>query len=1134
MSDYKDVIKTAIENGFPLDTCGTDERHYSWGLYTDLCGMSVEEAKEAEDGGEGGGGSGSKKKNVITFAMQNKGDGTYALVISATYEPTADVSISFSIDGAQQNVTLPAGQKTLVTNISGVNPNYPYAEITSISITSTDESYTYSSKNNVKNGIFTLTIIKDGVKTTQNVKCGQIVPLDNPEPREGYNFVWRDQSGNIIENNEFTMTDGNTQIIGAYEAISYVLHYIINEQYIDGNEIKTRLYAESNLDVNYGTRIRTVLPNQTHTGYDSLQWMYNGEPVGTDTTMPAADITAESIYNLSTFMLTYKVDDTDYDVQTLKYTQTVVVPENPSKTGYEFLQWDKTLETMPAADTVINAVFSAINYTIRYYVNGDEMTAYTENHIYGDAITIRQDEYEEGYQFSGWVPSALPATMPAENIVVTATSVEIDYVLSFVADGVTVHEETYNFGDTVSVQGLDDPVKEGYNFTGWNPEIPATMPSHDVECVAEFAIKQMTIKYYVDGQLYSSTTYNYGDSITAITEPTKIGHTFAGWDETIPAIATEGTLEVNATFTVNTYTITYVVDGVSTEVQYLYGANVVPAQAPTKRGYTFTGWDYEEPQTMPAQNLVLTAQFTVNSYTITWIVDGVTKYVDTYNYGDNVTVRPNETKTGYSFSGWDTQVPAIMDDNNYTVNGTFTINQYTLSFILDGEPYTSITEDYGTAIAAPIPQKEGYTFNGWNAQVPATMPAQDMTFSGTTTINQYNATYIIDGQTYTSITYNYGATIDYPIIEEDDYRVVWVEEYQTMPASNIVIAGTYEEIQRTVTIYYGSVPESGVSTFNDFVSLDSLEYTFGQSSEMSFVVPASPEYDWAASELDDDEFEQWCEDHMYDFYIMIPNNGTVSAITLENAIGIDVTDMFQTLPNDVVYDGTNYKVYYRQNQTQLGTDTNPMTLSISMEKGSGTQSYTATYYIDGILYTSTTYDVGETIIYPDVPRQGYVLKWTKTYLIMPQMDITINGTYEEEVQSIKVYCGSVIVSEVSSFTNYSALTEFVCDYDEENNLTITVDANPEYTEVEEEYSEEEFQAWLAAHTYHYYILVPNDNTNTYQFKNTAGVDISNTIFTLNGTVIMDGVEYIKLHKEYAAQDDTVQTGTIKIIPSKNN
>lgn len=191
MSDYKDIIKNAIEKGFVLDICGTDERHYSWGLYTDLCGMTVEDAKEAENGPDEGGSG--MKKNIITFTMQNKGDGTYVLVLSATYEPTANVSVSFSIDGVQQNLTIPAGQKTLVTDISGVDPNYPYAEITSITITSTDESYEYSSKNNVKNGIFTLTIyygsvLQSNVPTFNDFDSLDILEYTFGEPAS-INFV---------------------------------------------------------------------------------------------------------------------------------------------------------------------------------------------------------------------------------------------------------------------------------------------------------------------------------------------------------------------------------------------------------------------------------------------------------------------------------------------------------------------------------------------------------------------------------------------------------------------------------------------------------------------------------------------------------------------------------------------------------------------------------------------------------------------------------------------------------------------------------------------------------------------------------------------------------------------------------
>ena len=54
MSDYRDVVKKAIEEGWYLDSCGSDERYYTWGSFIDLCGMSVEDAKLPDSGGGGG------------------------------------------------------------------------------------------------------------------------------------------------------------------------------------------------------------------------------------------------------------------------------------------------------------------------------------------------------------------------------------------------------------------------------------------------------------------------------------------------------------------------------------------------------------------------------------------------------------------------------------------------------------------------------------------------------------------------------------------------------------------------------------------------------------------------------------------------------------------------------------------------------------------------------------------------------------------------------------------------------------------------------------------------------------------------------------------------------------------------
>lgn len=1131
--DFRDIIRSAIEQGFPLDKCGTDERQKMWARFNDLCGMSVEDALAAQSGG--GDDPDVKKRNVITLSMQNNGSGVYYLTITATYEPTADVVVSFNFDGDAKNLTLAAGQKSLTTGIQGANPNKPYAVIDSITITSTDETYTYSGKNAVKNGIFTLTINKNGVLTTEHIKYGETINLvtSYPMPSEtGYNFVWRDANGYVITNGIYTMTDGNSTVNGAYEVKQYMLTYVIKEEYFDNGEIATRQYASGQTLVNYDQNIYPLLPSGQRGGYAPLSWTYNSTPINASTKMPAQNITAESKYVLSSYTLTYKVGSTIYDRQTLKYTAPVTAPSNPSKTGYEFVSWDKDIVTMPSANTIVNAVFSAIPYTIKYFVNGDLISAFTETHYYGDPITIREDYYQEGYSFSGW-DTTLPATMPANDINISGTTTIIDYTLAFTVDGAPVLEQTYHFGDTVSAQ-VEDPSKTGYNFIGWSQETPQTMPSHDVIIEAIFEIISITVYYKLDSATtYTAITYDYGQAISAITEPSKTGYSFTGWNPSLPATAGTTDIVTYAEFSINTYTVTYVVEGETpTVVEYEYGETIQPVSDPSKTGYTFTGWSPAIPETMPDRNLVITAQFTANRHTIRWVVDDVTKYIDTYDYGDTINVRPDETKEGYSFSGWDTQLPVTMDDNDYVVSGTFSINQYTLTFLINGTLYTAITGDYGSAVVEPTPIFEGYTFSGWNAAVPSTMPASNMTFTGTKTVNQYTATYVIDSSFYTAITYNYGEIITYPEVIRSGVTVSWTRDYVTMPATDIVINGTFEEGQGTIRIFYASVPESGVSTFNDFASMSYVDYTYGSSCvEMTFVVPASPDYDRAAAELDDDDFAQWLADHMYDYYIMVPYDSAITSVVIENSMHLDVSSSYSTLPDRVLYNGLEYTVYYRQNQSQQGTDSNPMTAYILVSKSSPSVQYTAEYYIDNILYTSMTYSAGDVIIYPDVPLAGYELLWTVEYETMPLFDITINGTYVEVGETVVVYYGPVLHTGITEYNAYSALTRLECQMSVDKFMPMTIPAFPGYEEIESTYTEEEFQAWIVAHTYDYYLLIPTDPTLYFVYKNQAN-DPVEFLPVDNTTVTIDGKSYKKVYTYITSQDGTDQTFNYKITVSK--
>ena len=131
-------------------------------------------------------------------------------------------------------------------------------------------------------------------------------------------------------------------------------------------------------------------------------------------------------------------------------------------------------------------------------------------------------------------------------------------------------------------------------------------------------------------------------------------------------------------------------------------------------------------------DMTLTAKWTANSYTITFDTDGGSA-IDpiTQGYGTTIKAPTAPTKTGYTFAGWDRAIPATMPAENMTIKANWTVNQYTITFDTDGgSTVAPITQDYGTAITAPeAPTKIGYTFAGWNPEIPATVPADNLTIT---------------------------------------------------------------------------------------------------------------------------------------------------------------------------------------------------------------------------------------------------------------------------------------------------------------------------------------------------------------------------------------------------------------------
>ena len=131
-------------------------------------------------------------------------------------------------------------------------------------------------------------------------------------------------------------------------------------------------------------------------------------------------------------------------------------------------------------------------------------------------------------------------------------------------------------------------------------------------------------------------------------------------------------------------------------------------------------------------NMTLTAKWTANSYTITFDTDGGSK-IDpiTQDYGTQITAPADPTREGYTFIGWDKAIPATMPAENMIITAKWKVNQYTITFDTDGgSEIAPITQDYGTQITAPAdPTREGYQFNGWDKTFPTTMPAENLTIT---------------------------------------------------------------------------------------------------------------------------------------------------------------------------------------------------------------------------------------------------------------------------------------------------------------------------------------------------------------------------------------------------------------------
>ncbi|MCB6752977.1 InlB B-repeat-containing protein, partial [Eubacterium callanderi] len=664
----------------------------------------------------------------------------------------------------------------------------------------------------------------------------------NGYTKTGYTFTgWNTQSdgggtayteGQNVVN--LTSVEGERVTLYAqWRANSYTIQF-------DGNTADGGDTADQSMT--YDQAADLTANGYTKTGYTFTGWNTQSDGGGTAytegqnvvnlTSVEGERVTLYAQWRANSYTIQFDgntADGGNTPAQTMTYDAAANLTVNGyTKTGYTFAGWNTqsdgggtaysdgqnvvNLTAVEGEKVTLYAQWRANNYTIRF----DGNTAAGGNTpdqsmTYDTAVNLTANGYTKtGYTFTGWntqldgggtayTDGQLVSNLTSEkegSVTLYAQWRANNYTIQFdgnTADGGDTVDQsmTYDQAANLTANGY---TKTGYTFIGWNTQPDGGGMAYDdgqsvinltpndgetVTLYAQWHANSYTIQFdgnTADGGNTPAQTMTYDAAANlTVNGYTKTGYTFAGWNtqsdgggtaysdgqNVVNLTAVEGEkVTLYAQWRANNYTIRF--DGNTAEggdtadqsMTYDQAANLT-ANGYTKTGYTFTGWNtqsdgggtaYTDGQnvinltSVEGETVTLFAQWRTNSYTIHFdgnTADGgdTASQVMTYNQAADLTAN-GYTKTGYTFTGWNTQPDgggtSYIDGQNVTnltsVDGeTFTLfaqwraNSYTIQFdgnTADGgsTPEQTMTYDQAASLTANGYTKTGYTFSGWNTQ----------------------------------------------------------------------------------------------------------------------------------------------------------------------------------------------------------------------------------------------------------------------------------------------------------------------------------------------------------------------------------------------------------------------------------
>ena len=623
---------------------------------------------------------------------------------------------------------------------------------------------------------YTVTLNADGGTISPEqveVKYKQAYNIPAPS-RDGYSFTgWVDESSEAFPATgtwEFT-TDKTLK--ATWNLNQYSIAYNLNGGTNNPSNPSSYSYESDEI----------VLANPSKTGYTFLGWYTTStfDEQSVITSIPnnsTGDVTLYAKWNDGN-QYTVTLDPNGGNVNpeevNVQYDHAYNLP-TPTRDGYSFAGWvDTNSELFPISGTwelttnkELTATWNLDQYSISYELNGgtnNPSNPATYNYE-SDSINLASPS-RTGYTFQGWYTTS---TFEEQSVITTIPNHStgdvtlyakweiVNYDITYNLAGGTNNPNnpaTYNYEDDDIV--LLEPSKTGYAFTGWvdaNSNPVAKINKHstgDVAVTATWEIVNYDISYELNGGINGDnpSTYNYESSTIVLANPSKTGYTFLGWyttstfeeESVITSIPNHSTGDV-ALYAKwndgNEYTITLNPNGGSvnpTQVNVKYD-NEYNLPAPTKTGYTFTGWVDESSQAVSSNGTwnvdsskTLTATWEITQYSITYELDGGTNNPSnpaTYNYESDSINLADPSKTGYTFLGWYTTSTfdpesVITSIANHSTGdkklyAKWEIITYSITYELNGgtngaNPATYSYED--STISLKDPSKTGYSFQGW-------------------------------------------------------------------------------------------------------------------------------------------------------------------------------------------------------------------------------------------------------------------------------------------------------------------------------------------------------------------------------------------------------------------------------------